>query len=127
MSRAGHCPRLRRMVELAMATLCANQPPTVLFRPLYHVANFQRCFPMLTPLLSLLQFLSVFPVFSVNWILSWVFFSPHSDLNPSSSRSRMYCSLTGVPGVTFPPHSTSATLVLIFTSWSLMYSPCRIR
>src|SRR5258707_13448170 len=34
------------------------------------------------------QFLSVFPVFSVNWILSCDFFSPHSDLNPSRSRSR---------------------------------------
>ena len=29
-------------------------------------------------------------------------------------------------GVTLPPQSTSATLVAIFTSWSLMYSPCRM-
>ena len=28
--------------------------------------------------------------------------------------------------MTFPPQSTSATLVAIFTSWSVMYSPCRM-
>ena len=73
------------------------------------------------------QFRSVFPVLSVYWIRSCVFFSPHRDLNPSRSRSRMYCSLTGVPAVTFPPHSTSAIFVASFTSYSVMYSPCRIR
>jgi len=38
------------------------------------------------------------PVFKVNAMRSCVFFSPHSDLKPSRSRSSKYCSLTGVPG-----------------------------
>ncbi len=65
---------------------------------------------------SSLQLRSVLPVFSVYWIRSCVFFSPQSDLKASRSRSRTYCSLTGVPGVMFPPQMTSAILVASFCS-----------